>query len=125
MLRLLLSPRWLVRHALLVAALVVCWLFARWQYGRAVDRHSVLNWSYTIEWLLFGAFALLSWGWFLRDELRGPQDDEPEQVAPAQRVVQPVRPVPHLVAEPDAAGLHEPDLQVANRHGYARSDARR
>jgi hypothetical protein len=111
-LRLLLSPRWLVRHALLVAALVVCWLFARWQYGRAVDRHSVLNWSYTIEWLLFGAFALLSWGWFLRDELRGPQDDEPEQVAPAQRVVQPVSDEedPELAAyNRMLARLHEKD----------------
>ncbi|HTL24716.1 MAG TPA: hypothetical protein VL281_11855 [Mycobacteriales bacterium] len=111
MLRLLLSPRWLVRHLLLAVALVVCWLFARWQYGRAVDRHSVLNWSYTIEWLLFGAFALLSWGWFLRDELRGPQE-EPEQVAPQQRVVTPVTDEedPELAAyNRMLARLHEKD----------------
>jgi type VI protein secretion system component VasK len=110
-LRLLLTPRWLVRHLLLAVALVVCWLFARWQYGRAVDRHSVLNWSYTIEWTLFGAFAVLCWGWFLRDELRGPQE-EPEQVAPKQRVVTPVSDEddPELAAyNRMLARLHEKD----------------
>ncbi|MCW2543953.1 MAG: hypothetical protein JWM40_1505, partial [Frankiales bacterium] len=58
-LRLLVSPRWLVRHALLALALAVCVGFGRWQLGRAEDRHSILNWSYTVEWTLFGAFALL------------------------------------------------------------------
>ena len=88
---LLLKPRWLVRHALLVGALTVCWLFGRWQYHRALERHSVLNWSYTVEWALFGAFAVLCWGWFLRDELRGGPPPEEEQVAPfQQRVAEPV-----------------------------------
>jgi DNA-binding transcriptional regulator of glucitol operon len=89
-LRLLVSPRWLVRHVLLVGAVTVCWFFGRWQYHRALARHSVLNWSYTVEWTLFAAFAVLCWGWFLRDELRG----EPEEPAPSvevrQRVAQPV-----------------------------------
>jgi type VI protein secretion system component VasK len=90
-LRVLLAPRWLVRHVLLAVALVVCWLFGRWQYGRAITRHSVLNWSYTVEWTLFGAFAVLCWGWFLRDELRGEEPVEDEPVAPPQqRVALPV-----------------------------------
>jgi hypothetical protein len=110
-LRLLVSPRWLARHLLLAAALVVCWLFARWQYGRAVDRHSVLNWSYPVEWVLFGAFAVLCWGWSLRDDLRGPEP-EPQQVAPKQRVAQPVTPEadPELAAyNRMLARLHEKD----------------
>jgi hypothetical protein len=91
MLRLLLSPRWLVRHVLLVGAITVCWFFGRWQLGRAVDRHSVLNWSYAIEWFLFAAFACLCWGWFLRDELRGEPPPEEEPAAPVrQRTVVPV-----------------------------------
>src|SRR3954471_9086970 len=71
MLRVLLSPRWLARHLLLAVALTTCFLFGRWQLGRAEDRHSVLNWSYAIEWTLFGGFALVWWGWHLRDDLRG------------------------------------------------------
>ncbi|HUR51396.1 MAG TPA: hypothetical protein VMZ11_04660 [Mycobacteriales bacterium] len=91
MLRLLLSPRWLVRHVLLLAALAVCWAFFRWQLGRAVDRHSVLNWSYTVEWCLFAGFAVLTWGWFLRDELRGETEEQEQPVRRVQqRVVQPV-----------------------------------
>jgi hypothetical protein len=91
-LKVLLAPRWLVRHLLLAGAVTVCWFFGRWQYGRAVDRHSVLNWSYTIEWFLFAGFAVLCWGWFLRDELRGePQrTDEPQLPVVQQRVAEPV-----------------------------------
>ena len=50
----LLAPRWLVRHVLLVASLVLCVLCFRWQLERALERDSILNWSYTIEWGLFG-----------------------------------------------------------------------
>ena len=91
MLRVLVRPVWLLRHALLVAALVTCWELGSWQLHRALERDSVLNWSYTVEWALFGAFALLCWGWFLRDELRG--EPPPEKVPPVevrQRVAQPV-----------------------------------
>ena len=90
MLRLLVTPRWLVRHVLLAAALVVCWLFGRWQLHRALERDSVLNWSYTIEWFLFGAFSLLTWGWFLRDELRGEEPAEQPPLPSYQPVAVPV-----------------------------------
>lgn len=88
-LRLLVTPRWLARHVLLVAALATCWGFGRWQLHRALERDSILNWSYTLEWALFGAFSLLSWGWFLRDELRGEteQDEEPVLQVPQQTAV--------------------------------------
>jgi hypothetical protein len=88
---LLLKPRWLLRHLLLVVSLALCFVAGRWQYHRAIARHSVLNWSYTIEWTLFGAFAVLCWGWFLRDELRGESAPEPPPLeAPAQPVAPPV-----------------------------------
>jgi type VI protein secretion system component VasK len=105
-LRLLVSPRWLVRHVLLVLALAVCAGFARWQLGRALERHSILNWSYTLEWTLFGLFALLCWGWFLRDELRGP-DQEDEQPAPP--------PVYQPVAQP-VTDDEDPELAAYNRY---------
>jgi len=81
-LRIVLSPRWLWRHVLLVVAVTTCLLFGRWQLGRAVDRHSVLNWSYAIEWALFALFAVVCWGWYLRDEIRGGAAAWAEEPAP-------------------------------------------
>ena len=90
LLRLLVAPRWLVRHLVLVVSIVGCAIAARWQYHRALSRHSVLNWSYTVEWTLFGAFAVLCWGWFLRDELRGEPEPPPPPPPSWQRIAEPV-----------------------------------
>lgn len=106
MLRLLVSPRWLARHVLLAVAVAACFGFGRWQYGRAVQRHSVLNWSYTVEWTLFGLFAVLCWGWFLRDELRG---------GPPETVEAPVRTVYQPVAQP-VTEEEDPELAAYNRY---------
>ncbi len=104
MIRVLLSPRWLFRHVLLVVALVACYGFGRWQLGRALTRHSILNWSYTVEWGLFGMFALLAWSWLLRDDLRG-GPVAPE--VPAPRVYLPV-------AQP-VTDDEDPELAAYNR----------
>jgi hypothetical protein len=104
-LRLIVTPRWLLRHLLLAVALGTCYGFGRWQLGRALSRHSVLNWSYTVEWALFGAFALLCWGWFLRDELRG--EDPAPRVVPEPRVYLPV-------AQP-VTDDEDPELAAYNR----------
>ncbi len=105
MLRLLVSPRWLVRHTLLAVAVATCIGFGRWQLHRAVQRNSVLNWSYTVEWTLFGLFAVLCWGWFLRDDLRGPAEDEAdEEPLVYQPVAQPV------------TDEEDPELAAYNRH---------
>ena len=106
MLRILLSPRWLVRHVLLVGAIMTCLGFGQWQLGRALERHSILNWSYTVEWGLFGAFAVLCWGWFLRDELRG--DPVHEAAQPAARVFLPF-------ATP-VTDEEDPELAAYNRY---------
>ena len=101
----LVSPRWLLRHLLLVGALVGCGFAIRWQLGRALSRHSVLNWSYTVEWCLFAGFAVLTWGWFLRDEVRGPTGTVPE--APAI-TYQPTAPV--------VSDDEDPELAAYNRY---------
>lgn len=103
MFRLLVTPRWLVRHVLLAIAIGMCIGFGRWQFFRALDRDSLLNWSYTVEWALFGMFALLTWGWFLRDELRGPE------------VEQPAPPVYQPVAQP-VTDEEDPELAAYNRY---------
>lgn len=104
MIRILLSPRWLVRHVLLGVALWTCWGFGTWQLERALERDSILNWSYTVEWGLFGAFALLSWGWLLRDDLRGGPPPEPDEP-----------PVVHLPVAQPVSDEEDPELAAYNR----------
>lgn len=105
MLRLLITPRWLLRHVLLVVGVGTCFGFGRWQLGRAVDRHSILNWSYAIEWTLFALFCVLTWGWFLRDEARGGTTRNAEPPAPVYRPV-----APQVTDEED------PELAAYNRY---------
>lgn len=105
MLRLLVAPRWLVRHVLLAAGLALCWFAGRWQLHRAITRHSILNWSYTVEWTLFAVFAALSWGWFLRDELRGPSDQPVQQPPPV-----------YLPQAQPVSDDEDPELAAYNRY---------
>lgn len=75
-LRRLVTPRWLLRHAL-VAALVVTFLaLARWQFRRATGGNA-LSWGYTLEWPLFAAFVVAMWVRTLRDELRSVRPGAP------------------------------------------------
>ncbi len=90
MLRLLVTPRWLARHVLALLLVAGCLVAARWQLGRALSRHSVLNWSYVIEWSLFAGFVVLCWGWYLRDDLRGPVHDDDLVPAPVDALPEPV-----------------------------------
>ena len=117
MLRLLVSPRWLLRHVLALALIVGCCVAARWQFLRALHRHSLLNWSYTLEWSLFAGFVVLCWGWFLRDELRGPEP-EPAATVPAPAV-------PFLPAPPSPGTDPADDPELAAYNAYlAGLDAR-
>jgi len=108
-LRLAFTPRWLLRHLLALLLIAVCCLAARWQFLRALRRHSILNWSYTLEWSLFAGFVVLCWGWFLRDEVRGPQPE----VAPTQTTAVPVLPPP-AAAEP----VQDDDPELAAYNAY-------
>ena len=111
MLRLLVSPRWLLRHVLALLLIAGCCVAARWQFLRALHRHSLLNASYTLEWSLFAGFVVLCWAWFLRDELRGP-DVEPVAVPlPASSV--PV--LPRAAVAPET-GADDPELAAYNAY---------
>ena len=107
MFRLLVTPRWLVRHVLMLALVAVCLVAARWQLGRAVERHSIQNWSYTVEWVLFAGFVVFGWSWFLRDDLRGPEVEAPAD----SRDVEPSLPVAQPVSDEQ-----DPELAAYNRY---------
>jgi hypothetical protein len=78
---LLLSPRWLIRHAVAIVLLVACLRLGWWQWDRARSiGGSAQNLGYALQWPAFGAFVLYAWLRMLRIELHPPaaDADQPE-----------------------------------------------
>jgi DNA-binding transcriptional regulator of glucitol operon len=86
-LRRLLTPRWLLGLLLTVAGSAAMVRLGMWQLGRGEANHSLQNYSYALEWVLFAAFAVFCFVKLLRDEGR-----EPDEEAPSAAVAPP--PVP-------------------------------
>jgi DNA-binding transcriptional regulator of glucitol operon len=74
----LLTPKWVLMH-LLVAALFVGTFFAGyWQLSKAEDGGGAVNWSYALQWPLYGFMGLGFYLRMVRDEYRrDPAEDEP------------------------------------------------
>jgi hypothetical protein len=97
-LRLILSPRWILWHLLTVGAMVTCGLLSAWQWGRAGSAMgSALNVGYGLQWPLFALFFGGMWFRLLRMELRALKD------APADADAAPETAGPDPV-EPGAPG---------------------
>jgi DNA-binding transcriptional regulator of glucitol operon len=71
--RVLLSPRWVLGHLLVLAAAVVCVRLGWWQWHRAQLTGSLQNLGYAIQWPIFGLFALALWARVIRDRVRPPR----------------------------------------------------
>ena len=83
MLRLLLSPRWIMWHLLTLGAMVTCGLLAAWQWGRAESATgSLLNVGYGLQWPLFAVFFGVMWYRMLRSEVRRLAGEQPEEAPP-------------------------------------------
>jgi hypothetical protein len=65
----LLRPRWLAWHALVLLATAGMIYLGLWQLHRA-ESGNELSWAYTFEWPLFAAFGGYFWIKSLRDELQ-------------------------------------------------------
>jgi hypothetical protein len=75
-LRLVLSPRWILWHVLTLSAMVTCGLLSAWQWSRAGSAMgSALNVGYGLQWPLFAVFFAVMWWRFLRMELAKLHDD--------------------------------------------------
>jgi hypothetical protein len=119
-LRRLATPRWLLRHALVVAVVVTFTALARWQFRRATGGNA-LSWGYTLEWPLFAGFVVAMWVRAVRDELRGTGAGTPrrEPPPPIRRVTPPIRQAtpggePPTDRVPGAD--EDPDLAEYNRY---------
>ena len=106
MLRLILSPRWIVWHVLTIGAMVTCAYLSAWQWARAGSATgSVLNIGYALQWPAFAIFFGFMWFRMLSMELRRLRSEEADEVHLAEP--------PDALPERPAAGAPEPDDTAA------------
>ncbi|MGY1840426.1 MULTISPECIES: metalloprotease [unclassified Modestobacter] len=78
MYRRLLSPGWLLMHLVVVALFVMTFFLGYWQLTKAEAGGGAVNWSYALQWPLYGFMGLGFYLKMAKDELdRDPDDDEP------------------------------------------------
>lgn len=72
--RRLLTPRWLLGHALVWLGVAAFLGLGWWQAGRAAEGNT-LSWAYTFEWPLFALFLIILWIREMRVTLRAVAPD--------------------------------------------------
>ncbi len=74
----LLTFRWVLLHLLVVALFVATFFLGYWQLTKAEAGGGAVNWSYALQWPLYGFMGLGFYIKMVRDELhRDPDEDEP------------------------------------------------
>lgn len=102
MYRRLLTPRWVLLH-LLVAALFVGTFFAgNWQLSKAEGGGGAVNWSYAIQWPLYGFMGL----WFYYRLVRTELNRDPDADDPGTEVVLYQRPRIDTTGDPELAAYN-------------------
>ncbi len=111
MLRLALSPKWMVWNVLTLGAMVTCGLLAAWQWSRAGSAlGSALNVGYGLQWPVFAVFFGVMWWRMLRMEAARAAEERPDDAAapaPAAPAAPPVA-VQVVATPPVAAGPAPP-----------------
>jgi DNA-binding transcriptional regulator of glucitol operon len=102
-LRRLLTVRWLVALLVTLAGAAGMVRLGMWQLGRGEQRHSIQNYSYAVEWVLFAAFAVFCFVKLLRDEGEEPAEEDT---------------VSSLVIPPPAAVPEPEDDELAAYNAY-------
>ena len=74
----LLTPKWLLLHLLVAALFVATFFLGYWQLSKAEAGGGAVNWSYALQWPLYGFLGLWFYLRMVRIELhRDPDDGEP------------------------------------------------
>ena len=98
----LLTPKWLLLH-LLVAVLFVATLFlGYWQLTKAEAGGGAVNWSYALQWPLYGFMGL----WFYLRMVRLELNRDPDEDAPGAAVVLYQRPRIDTSGDPELAAYN-------------------
>jgi hypothetical protein len=76
--RRLLTPSWVLVHLVVIALFVMTFFLGSWQLDKAENGGGPVNWSYALQWPLYGFMGLWFYLRMLRDEVnRDPDADEP------------------------------------------------
>jgi DNA-binding transcriptional regulator of glucitol operon len=84
----LLRPKWLLLHAITLAACAAMIWLGHWQWRAAIRHHGDLrNYAYALQWWAFVGFTVLMWFRVVSDHLRPAEDAGPAQppAAPPSR----------------------------------------
>jgi DNA-binding transcriptional regulator of glucitol operon len=74
----LLTPRWVLLHLLVAALFVATFFLGYWQLTKAEAGGGAVNWSYALQWPLYGFMGLWFYVRMVRIELhRDPDEDQP------------------------------------------------
>jgi DNA-binding transcriptional regulator of glucitol operon len=119
--RRLLTPRWVLLH-LLVAALFVGTFFAGyWQLSKAEAGGGAVNWSYALQWPLYGFMGL----WFYVRMVRTELQRDPDADEPGSSVVLYQRPRIDTTGDPELAAYNAYLAELNERALGQKSDSSR
>ena len=100
--RRLLTWRWVLLHLLVLALFVATFFLGHWQLGKAEDGGGAVNWSYALQWPLYGFMGLGFYLRMVRDELRR----DPNEGEPGAAVVLYQRPRIDTTGDPELAAYN-------------------
>jgi DNA-binding transcriptional regulator of glucitol operon len=118
--RRLLTPKWVLLHLLVVVLFVATWFLGYWQLTKAEGGGGAVNWSYAIQWPLYGFMGLWFYVRMVRTELhRDPDADEP-----GAQVVLYQRPRIDTTGDPELAAYNAYLAELNERALGQRRDSR-
>jgi DNA-binding transcriptional regulator of glucitol operon len=98
----LLTPKWVLLHLLVVALFVATFFLGHWQLTKAEAGGGAINWSYALQWPLYGFMGLGFYIKMLRDELHR----DPDEDGPGSSVVLYQRPRIDTTGDPELAAYN-------------------
>jgi hypothetical protein len=98
----LLTPKWLLMHLLVAALFVATFFLGYWQLTKAEAGGGAVNWSYALQWPLYGFMGL----WFYLRMLRIELHRDPDDGAPGADVVLYQRPRIDTTGDPELAAYN-------------------
>jgi hypothetical protein len=100
--RRLLTPKWLLLHVLVAVLFVATFFLGYWQLSKAEAGGGAVNWSYALQWPLYGFMGL----WFYVRMARIELHRDPDEGAPGSDVVLYQRPRIDTTGDPELAAYN-------------------
>jgi DNA-binding transcriptional regulator of glucitol operon len=100
--RRLLTPKWLLLHVLVAVLFVATFFLGYWQLSKAEAGGGAVNWSYALQWPLYGFMGL----WFYVRMARIELNRDPDEGAPGSEVVLYQRPRIDTTGDPELAAYN-------------------